>query len=39
MRERGFAVARSVVRAVLPLLPDVLRAMPQARRAERARAS
>jgi len=37
-RERGFAIARSVVRAVLPALPDVLRAMPQARRAERLRA-
>ena len=37
-RERGFAIARSVVRAVLPVLPDVLRAMPQARRAERLRA-
>ena len=36
-RQRGFAVARGVVRTVLPLLPDVLRAMPQARRAERAR--
>jgi uncharacterized protein (DUF2236 family) len=36
-RERGFAVARGVVRRVLPLLPDVLRAMPQARRAERGR--
>jgi uncharacterized protein (DUF2236 family) len=35
MRERGFGVARSVVRTVLPMLPDVLRAMPQARRAER----
>jgi uncharacterized protein (DUF2236 family) len=38
-RERGFAMARGVVRAVLPLLPDVLRAMPQARHAERARNS
>ena len=38
-RERGFAVARGLVRGVLPLLPDVLRAMPQARRAERARSS
>jgi len=37
-RERGFAVARRFVRVVLPLLPDVLRAMPQARRAERLRA-
>jgi uncharacterized protein (DUF2236 family) len=37
-RERGFAAARRVVRAVLPVLPDVLRAMPQARRAERLRA-
>jgi uncharacterized protein (DUF2236 family) len=37
-RERGFAIARGVVRAVLPALPDVLRAMPQARRAERLRA-
>ena len=36
-RERGFAVARSIVRAALPFLPDVLRAMPQARRAERER--
>ena len=39
MRERGFAVARGVVRTVLPMLPDVLRAMPQARRAERGRGS
>lgn len=39
MRERGFDVARGVVRTVLPLLPDVLRAMPQARRAERGRGS
>jgi len=38
-RERGFAIARSLVRATLPMLPDVLRAMPQARRAERARRS
>lgn len=36
-RERRFAVARGLVRAVLPLLPDVLRAMPQARRWERVR--
>jgi len=36
-RERAFAVARSAVRAVLPVLPDVLRTMPQARRAERGR--
>jgi uncharacterized protein (DUF2236 family) len=36
-RERGFAIARGIVRAVLPVLPDVVRAMPQARRAERAR--
>ena len=38
-RERGFAVARGVVRRVLPLLPDVMRAMPQARRAERGRSA
>jgi len=37
MRARGFAIARGVVRTVLPLLPDVLRAMPQARHAERGR--
>jgi uncharacterized protein (DUF2236 family) len=36
-RERGFAIARGVVRTVLPFLPDVVRAMPQARRAERTR--
>jgi uncharacterized protein (DUF2236 family) len=37
LRERGFSIARRAVRALLPLLPDVLRAMPQARRAERRR--
>lgn len=38
-RERGFALARGVVRTVLPLVPDVIRAMPQARQAERGRSS
>jgi len=31
--------AEEVVRTVLPLLPDVLRAMPQAREAERRRSA
>ncbi len=31
----GWKLARGVVRSTLPLLPDFLRAMPHARRAER----
>ena len=38
-RERAFRAARALLRGTIPLLPDVARALPQARRAERAAAT